>query len=88
MSRKQNWRRDEPDSPCVNICLIHPQAEICVGCFRTGDEIANWASMGADQRRALMQELPNRADQVAPKRRGRAKRIAQGQSAQRPPDLS
>ncbi len=50
------------ESPCTNICTIHPRARLCVGCLRTGDEIARWASMSPQARRALMQELPNRSE--------------------------
>ncbi len=33
------WQRNEIDSPCIKICVIHPDAKICVGCHRTGEEI-------------------------------------------------
>ena len=39
------WRRDEIESPCVKICVIHPRAKICAGCFRTGEEIAAWSRL-------------------------------------------
>ena len=37
-------------SPCVNICKMDADNAICVGCFRTLDEIAQW-SRAADGRR-------------------------------------
>ncbi|MGF1659637.1 MAG: DUF1289 domain-containing protein [Rubrimonas sp.] len=49
------------ESPCVNICVIHPGAGLCVGCLRTGDEIARWGAMSPQARRALMAALPARA---------------------------
>ncbi|MEM6439933.1 MAG: DUF1289 domain-containing protein [Pseudomonadota bacterium] len=55
------WRRQEPDSPCVQICVIHPGAKICIGCHRTGDEIAAWSRLSPEERSAVMQELPGRA---------------------------
>jgi predicted Fe-S protein YdhL (DUF1289 family) len=55
------WRRDEVDSPCVQICVIHPGAGICVGCHRTADEIAGWSRMTPEARRAVMDALPARA---------------------------
>ncbi|MEE9388744.1 MAG: DUF1289 domain-containing protein [Paracoccaceae bacterium] len=70
------WKRDELDSPCINICVIHPKARICIGCFRTGDEIARWSAMTPEQRQELKAELPQREPQLATKRRGRAKRLA------------
>lgn len=58
------WRREEIDSPCVKICQIHPRAGLCVGCFRTLDEIANWSVMSAPARRAVMADLPGRAQRL------------------------
>lgn len=69
------WRRAEIESPCVKICVIHPEARICVGCSRTGDEIARWASMTADQRREIMQDLPARGAGLTRRRGGRANRL-------------
>lgn len=31
-------------SPCVNICALDPAGTLCLGCGRTLDEIAEWAS--------------------------------------------
>lgn len=64
------WRRDEVESPCVRICLLHPQAGICIGCYRTAEEIAGWSTMTPEARRAVMAELPGRAHLVKPVRRG------------------
>ena len=68
------WRRDEPESPCINVCVVHPEARICTGCFRTLDEIAGWGQMSAEARRAVMAELPARAPQLGKRRGGRAGR--------------
>lgn len=64
------WRRDEVESPCVRICLLHPQAGICIGCYRTAEEIAGWSTMTPEARRAVLAELPGRAHLVKPVRRG------------------
>jgi uncharacterized protein len=64
------WRREVVESPCVNVCLLHPTAGLCLGCYRTGAEIAGWASMTPEDRRALMAELPARAPLVRGTRRG------------------
>ena len=37
------WTRDEIDSPCINVCVIHPAERICTGCLRTIDEITAWS---------------------------------------------
>jgi predicted Fe-S protein YdhL (DUF1289 family) len=70
------WRRDEVQSPCVKVCVVHPEARLCVGCLRSLDEIAGWSRMTSDQRRAVMAELPGRAGQVTQRRGGRAGRMA------------
>jgi predicted Fe-S protein YdhL (DUF1289 family) len=73
------WRRPEIESPCVKVCVIHPSAGICVGCHRTGDEIAAWSRLTPEARRAIMAELPGRAPRLtAPGARPSARRRARG----------
>jgi predicted Fe-S protein YdhL (DUF1289 family) len=48
------------ESPCVNICMLEPNAKVCVGCGRTIDEIARWSTMTAADRSRVMSELPAR----------------------------
>lgn len=70
------WERDEIDSPCVRVCVVHPEAQICIGCHRTADEIRLWSKMSADQRRDIMRTLPDRAPLLRTRRRGgRAARV-------------
>jgi len=74
------WKRDEPDSPCQNVCLINPETRLCLGCRRTADEISGWARMTPAGRAMILAELPNR-DNPAPRRRGgRKMRIAERNS--------
>ena len=70
------WRRDEIESPCVKLCVIHPDARICMGCYRTGEEIAAWSRLSKEERLALMDELPKRAKDLPGRRGGRAGRRA------------
>lgn len=67
------WSRDEIESPCVKVCVLHPEADICIGCYRTRYEIAGWSRLSRDDRRALMQTLPERKS-LLPGRRGGRKR--------------
>ena len=48
------------ETPCTDICTIDEANGLCKGCYRTIDEIAAWASMTAEQRRAIMAILPQR----------------------------
>lgn len=58
---------DEEDpvpSPCISICRMDPDTELCQGCFRTLDEIAAWGMADEDARRALWIILAERARQA------------------------
>ncbi len=67
------WKRDEIDSPCIKLCVLHSVEGICVGCFRTADEIAAWSTMTPEMRKALMESLPERAGRLKKRRGGRRK---------------
>lgn len=69
------WTREEPQSPCVNICVMHPSEGICVGCYRTLDEIAGWGMMSPDNRRAVLAMLPDRKPLLKKRRGGRSGRV-------------
>jgi predicted Fe-S protein YdhL (DUF1289 family) len=71
------WSRDEVQSPCIKLCTIHPAERICVGCYRSIDEISAWSRLSPDARRCIMAELPSRAPRLAKRRGGRMGR-AQG----------
>lgn len=32
-------------SPCIKVCKLDPSQTLCVGCFRTVNEIGMWAGM-------------------------------------------
>jgi uncharacterized protein len=68
------WSRDEIQSPCVKLCVVHPEARICVGCYRTIDEIAGWSRYTHAERAVLMDALPARATTLTRRRGGRAGR--------------
>ncbi|MBC7142651.1 MAG: DUF1289 domain-containing protein [Rhodobacteraceae bacterium] len=68
------WKRQEIDSPCIKLCAIHPTERICIGCYRSIDEIAGWGRMTPEARRAIMAELPSRAPRLRQRRGGRAAR--------------
>lgn len=72
------WRRDEIESPCVNICVVHPEARICTGCYRTIDEISGWSRFSPEERHDIIIQLPDRSGLVKQRRGGRAARIKRG----------
>ena len=52
---------EPPDvaSPCVGVCVIGDD-DLCEGCARTIEEIADWGMASFDERRAILAALPGR----------------------------
>ncbi|MDF1619431.1 DUF1289 domain-containing protein [Pseudothioclava nitratireducens] len=69
------WKRKEIESPCVKLCSIHPTEKICVGCYRTLEEIGNWSRMMPETRQAIMASLPERAPRLRQRRGGHGARV-------------
>ncbi len=65
------WQRNEVESPCVKLCVVHPEERICVGCLRSIDEISGWSRYTPQERRAIMADLPARAPRLQKRRGGR-----------------
>jgi predicted Fe-S protein YdhL (DUF1289 family) len=61
-TRRPRARRKEArvKSPCIKVCAVDPQRRVCLGCCRTLEEIAAWASMSEEERDAVMAILPAR----------------------------
>ena len=70
------WTKDEIQSPCVKICVIHPSERLCTGCHRTIEEISSWSRLPSEQRNKIINELPKRVFRLKRRRGGRAARIA------------
>ncbi|MEM6464231.1 MAG: DUF1289 domain-containing protein [Pseudomonadota bacterium] len=70
------------ESPCILVCSIDLKTDFCFGCGRTGDEIAGWLSYSDQQRRAVMDELPERMETIErkPRRETRRRRMARQHS--------
>lgn len=69
------WKRAEVQSPCIKICVIHPESRLCTGCLRSIDEIGAWSQMSPLVRSEIMAELPDRAKLIVKRRGGRAARL-------------
>jgi predicted Fe-S protein YdhL (DUF1289 family) len=69
------WKRAEIESPCIKICVIHPETRLCTGCARSIDEIGGWSRMTPDERQAVMEDLPNRSAAPKGRRGGRSARL-------------
>ena len=69
------WKRAEIESPCVKVCVVHPETRLCTGCARSVDEITVWARLSPEARRAIIADLPNRDASPKTRRGGRAWRL-------------
>jgi len=54
---------NEVHSPCVSICALD-ENDICVGCYRSGDEIGLWSGMGKDEKLAIIDKAKVREQQI------------------------
>ncbi len=73
--RDEVWVRDEISSPCVKLCVIHPEERLCVGCYRSIEEISTWSRLTPADRQQVVDDLPNRAPRLAKRRGGRMGRL-------------
>lgn len=44
-------------TPCVSICSIDAQTQVCIGCGRTRSEIENWSKMNEKDQYEIMKRL-------------------------------
>lgn len=53
---------DLPDipSPCISVCQLNPATGLCLGCYRTVEEISRWATASNEDRYTMLQELKAR----------------------------
>ncbi len=66
-------------TPCVKICVIDPETDLCIGCARTRGEIGDWIGLSDQGRASVMAELPARMESLTLRKRrrgGRAGRLA------------
>lgn len=48
-------------SPCIKECNQNGKG-LCVGCYRDILEITQWGTMGEDERKRIVSELPKREE--------------------------
>ncbi|MBQ0797967.1 MAG: DUF1289 domain-containing protein [Porticoccaceae bacterium] len=46
-------------SPCVSLCSLDIR-DICVGCYRSANEICDWMVLNDDERRAVLVKAAER----------------------------
>lgn len=69
-------------TPCILVCSIDMNTGYCFGCGRTSEEIGAWMTYSDDERRQIMQILPERLAKVErkPRRETRRQRLARERS--------
>ena len=48
------------DSPCTDICTTDLESDLCIGCGRNLNEIANWLFFTEKQKKIVLQDLKRR----------------------------
>ena len=48
-------------SPCIGLCKLDVETGFCIGCLRTGQEIAMWSQIDNKQVRQVLKEIKSRA---------------------------
>ncbi len=51
-------------SPCISVCQMDEASGFCEGCLRTIDEIMGWGARDEAAKRAIWQQLAQRAEEV------------------------
>lgn len=54
--------QEEIQSPCVSICALDAD-DMCVGCYRTGDEITRWWGMDNTEKQKILDKASERETQ-------------------------
>lgn len=60
--QRLSWKQmTQPIStPCIKVCAVSGQTGLCIGCGRSLNEIARWASLSEAERQTIMAALPAR----------------------------
>ena len=51
------------ESPCINICALDDD-DICIGCYRSIDEICAWRAADDGERRAILERAAARGQVI------------------------
>jgi predicted Fe-S protein YdhL (DUF1289 family) len=58
---------EEPASPCISVCLLDEE-DICVGCYRSANEITEWFTASAEGKREMLRRSRERQERANPVR--------------------
>ena len=52
-------------SPCISVCVMDAGTGLCIGCWRTLDEIAAWSVLDPEAKRAVLAAIRERRARYA-----------------------
>ncbi|MFW6233489.1 MAG: DUF1289 domain-containing protein [Nanoarchaeota archaeon] len=50
-------------SPCINVCKLN-ENQICIGCYRSLDEIDNWSQLKDDEKIMVIEKAKQRRNEI------------------------
>lgn len=59
-----NQQNIEIKSPCTHVCTLDFDTGYCYGCGRNVDEITNWGKYDDTERQKIIDNLPNRLQEI------------------------
>ena len=57
-------------TPCVKVCIVDGESGLCLGCYRTLQEVAGWTRLTGPERSAIMRAAPERRSRIRPEKLG------------------
>ncbi len=48
------------ETPCIGVCTMDDNSGLCLGCYRSLEEIQNWWDMSDEQRAQVLAQLDQR----------------------------
>lgn len=52
--------QEEVQSPCVSVCAMDDVTGLCMGCYRTAEEIENWWDLDNEAKQAVVTQAAAR----------------------------
>ena len=47
-------------SPCISICELDAKTDLCIGCYRTSQEITKWSNMNESEKNKILKLVKER----------------------------
>mgnify|MGYP006243274299 FL=1 len=57
----QQVKQNKIMSPCVGICQIDEKSQLCIGCFRSANEIAIWPQIDYEKASEIISQISKRS---------------------------